>query len=583
MLFDQPTAIDPAKQGVRTACRADERTALPPLIDAASLSPADTERVLTRARARARRARELLQSHIGIEAFMQEYDLSSEEGVLLMCLAEALLRIPDGATQDALVRDKLARGDWSEHLGRSSSVLVNASTWGLILTGRVVTLETDARGPAATLERLTTRLGEKVARIAIARAMALLAQHFVAGVTIEDALARASKTDGQRYSFDCLGEAARCRRDVDFYFNAYRHAIHAIGAWQPSAADVLERPSISVKLSALHPRYDYTKRTRVLAELAPRVLALAQAAREANIAITLDAEEAERQELLLDVFESVYVSSSLRGWEGFGLAVQAYLRCGLAVLEWLETLATRMQRRIPLRLVKGAYWDSEIKRAQQLGLDNYPVFTRKQATDVSYLACARYLLAHSDSFYGQFATHNAYGASYLLEVTAKRDFEFQRLHGMGDALYDALAEEGVSVPCRIYAPVGSHEHLLPYLVRRLLENGANNSFVNQLADARLPVEQLVVDPVATLRETNLAPNPRIPAPVSLYGVEQSRARFVRCRRTRQDRRSAGAGVHKTVARRGYDWRLGRIGFRSPGREPRECKRRDRRSHRSKRR
>jgi RHH-type proline utilization regulon transcriptional repressor/proline dehydrogenase/delta 1-pyrroline-5-carboxylate dehydrogenase len=525
MLFDQPTTIDPAKQGVRTAYRADERTALPPLIDAANLSPAATERALTRARARTRRARELLESHIGIEAFMREYDLSSEEGVLLMCLAEALLRIPDGATQDALVRDKLARGDWSEHLGRSSSVLVNASTWGLILTGRVVTLETDSHGPAATLERLTARLGERVARIAIARAMALLAQHFVAGVTIEDALRRASKTGGQRYSFDCLGEAARCQRDVDFYFDAYRHAIRAIGAWQPSAAGVLERPGISVKLSALHPRYDYTKRTRVLAELTPRVLALAQAAREANIGMTLDAEEAERLGLLLEVFESVYASSSLHGWEGFGLAVQAYLRCGLAELEWMETLAARTQRRIPVRLVKGAYWDSEIKRAQQLGLDNYPVFTRKQATDVSYLACARYLLANPDAFYAQFATHNAYGASYLLEVAAaKRDFEFQRLHGMGDSLYDVLAEEDVSVPCRIYAPVGSHEHLLPYLVRRLLENGANSSFVNQLADARLSVEKLVVDPVAALRETNLVPNPKIPAPVSLYGAERRNSR-----------------------------------------------------------
>src|SRR5581483_10424456 len=530
MLFDRPIAPDPAKGPIRSAHRLDERAALLPLLGSAELSPADSEHVLSAARARATRARELPASESGIEAFMREYDLSSEEGVLLMCLAEALLRIPDSATQEALIRDKLARGDWSEHLGRSHSLFVNASTWGLIISGRLVALDT-ALAPVAlppspapppqggrgleikrgegvlnVLQRLAARLGEKVARVAIGRAMGVLAEHFVTGSTIEDALQRAEREPGVRYSYDCLGEAARCARDVEVYFAAYRHAINTIGAQAHSTGSVVERPGISgsvferpgvsVKLSALHPRYEYAKRERVLAELTPRVLALAQAARAANVGITLDAEEAERLELSLDIFEAVYRHPSMRGWEEVGLAVQAYQRRAAAVLEWLASLARVEQRRVPLRLVKGAYWDSEIKRAQQLGLDDYP----------------------------EFATHNAYTVSYLLAVAGDAPFEFQRLHGMGGALYQTLAEEGVAAPCRVYAPVGSHETLLPYLVRRLLENGANTSFVNQLADARVPVERLVVDPVAAIKAVDATPHPRIPAPPYIYGAERRNSR-----------------------------------------------------------
>lgn len=517
MLFDHPIVLDKAREAVRAAYRQDERAALLPLLDIARLPSRQQELVLAHARRRAARARELLENESGVEAFMAEYDLSSEEGVLLMCLAEALLRIPDAVTQEALIRDKLARGDWSEHLGKSHSLLVNASTWGLILSGRVVTLDT----VNAPLQQFVARVGEAVARVAIGRAMSLLAEHFVAGATIDDALRRAAQTPGLRYSFDCLGEAARCARDVEFYFDAYRHAIHAVGAQSAEAKSVFDRSGVSVKLSALHARYEYAKRERVLAELTPRVLALAQDARDANIAITLDAEEAERLDLSLDIFVSVYRDRSLHGWEGLGLAVQAYQRRALPVLEWLHGLAAGARRRIAVRLVKGAYWDSEIKRAQQLGIDDYPVYTRKYATDASYLACARYLLAHTDAFYAQFATHNAYTASYVLALAgADTDLEFQRLHGMGDGLYRALAEEGVAVPCRRYAPVGSHEVLLPYLVRRLLENGANTSFVNRLADGKLPIEQLVVDPVAAIEAAGAAPHPRIPSPIYIYGPER---------------------------------------------------------------
>jgi RHH-type proline utilization regulon transcriptional repressor/proline dehydrogenase/delta 1-pyrroline-5-carboxylate dehydrogenase len=534
MLFDRPNEPKPERGAIGAAYRLKESAALRPLLEAAELPPSDAERVLADGRGRAARARELLESHGGVEAFMREYDLSSGEGVLLMCLAEALLRIPDSATQEALIRDKLARGDWSEHLGHSPSLLVNASTWGLILSGQVVTFDLEAAGEPSreraedylgVLRRFTARVGEAIARVAIARAMGLLAEHFVAGSTIDDALRRAGQQPGLRYSFDCLGEAARCARDVAFYFDAYRHAIRAVGVWAPAAASVHERPGISVKLSALHPRYEYAQRSRVLAELTPRVLALAQAACEADVGITLDAEEAERLDLSLDVFEAVYRAAALQGWEGLGFAVQAYQRRALPVIEWLASLARAQHRRIPVRLVKGAYWDTEIKRAQQLGLDDYPVFTRKHGTDVSYLACARYLLARPDAFYCQFATHDAYTASYVLDAAnGNAAFEFQRLHGMGDALYRALAEEGVAAPCRVYAPVGSHENLLPYLVRRLLENGANTSFVNQLADAQLPVEKLVVDPVAAIKAVDAAPHPHIPAPTYIYGDDRLNSR-----------------------------------------------------------
>ena len=528
MLFETGhTPVPGARDAIRSAYREAEPDVLLPLLEAAQLPDKTLRRVLVRARRLAQRSRELLQRHRGVEAVMQEYDLSSEEGVLLMCLAEALLRIPDAETQEQLIRDKLARGHWDEHLGRSDSLLVNASTWGLMLTGRLVALASgNSHDPRAVLQRLVARAGEKVVRVALAESMDILARYFVMGTTIGQALQRTRDAGGNhRYSYDCLGEAACDAQDVARYFTAYRDAIDEIGAQAAEDAGGFAGPGLSVKLSALHPRYEYGQRGRVLGELIPRVRALVSAARTAGIGITIDAEEADRLELSLDVFEAVYTDQALNGWEHFGLAIQAYQKNAMPALRWLAGLAGAANRRIPLRLVKGAYWDSEIKRAQVGGLDGYPVFTRKSATDVCYLACARYLLEQGDVFYPQFATHNAHTVSYVLELAgAGIGYEFQRLHGMGEPLYQALAEEQDQVPCRVYAPVGSHEELLPYLVRRLLENGANTSFINQLADESLPIEKVITDPLTRLRAVKATPHPRIALPAALYGDQRRNAR-----------------------------------------------------------
>ncbi|MGC1954728.1 MAG: bifunctional proline dehydrogenase/L-glutamate gamma-semialdehyde dehydrogenase PutA [Gammaproteobacteria bacterium] len=517
----------PSRTTIRGAYRADERTALRPLLEAARLPQAQAANVLAEARLLAQKARTRMQSHGGIEELMQHYDLSSEEGVLLMCLAEALLRIPDTATRQQLIRDKLLRGHWDSHLGQGASMLVNASTWGLILTGRIVTLANEEGSKApAVLARMTARAGRKVVELALGEALSLLARHFVFGATIEDALHRSRKSK-ERFSYDCLGEAALSAHDVEIYCNAYRHAIAVIAARHAPRADPLRGPGLSLKLTALHPRFELAQRRRVLAELEPRLLTLVKAARAAGIGVTLDAEEAHQLELTLDLFERVHREPSLAGWDGFGLAVQAYQNRAKPVLEWLAELARVQERRIPVRLVKGAYWDSEIKRAQQLGLDGYPVFTRKSATDVSYLACARYLLEHRDAFYCQFATHNSFAVRYILALAGDPEaIEFQRLHGMGEALYQSLAAEGVASPCRVYAPVGSQAELLPYLVRRLLENGANTSFVNRLADPDTPIDHLVDDPVARLQALDATPHPRIPVPIQLFGPERRNARGV---------------------------------------------------------
>ena len=504
---------------IHGAYRQDEREVLIPLASAARLTPITAHQALSHARHLAQRSRALQYDHGGMEALLREYDLSSSEGVLLMCLAEALLRIPDHVTQQQLIRDKLSRGHWDAHLGHSHSLFVNASTWGLLLTGRLVSLGDDAN-PTTLLGRLVSRTGEHVIRPALTETMNLIARSFVISATMEDALRRAQKGPGPwRYSFDCLGEAARCADDVEQYLQAYHHAIALVQEFIGAEADPINGPGVSVKLSALHPRYEYAKRERVMKELTPRLYQLAVSARDANIGLTLDAEEADRLDLSLAIFEAIYQDNALRGWEGLGLAVQAYQKRALPLLQFLSGLGRRWGRRIPLRLVKGAYWDTEIKRAQERGLDGYPVFTRKQATDISYLACARYLLDHSDIFYPQFATHNAYTVAYVLAASAgRRNFEFQRLHGMGEPLYQALAEQfHPPLPCRVYAPVGSHEALLPYLVRRLLENGANTSFVNQLADDQRPVEALITDPLAQVHLSDYTPHPDIPLPVDLYG------------------------------------------------------------------
>jgi RHH-type proline utilization regulon transcriptional repressor/proline dehydrogenase/delta 1-pyrroline-5-carboxylate dehydrogenase len=471
-----------------------------------------------------RRVRARAADQGAIEAFMRQYDLGSEEGVLLMCVAEALLRIPDPGTADRLIRDKLGEADWKRHVGQSDSVLVNASTWGLMLTGHLVDLADDTkRDVHGAFKRLVGRVGEPVIRLAVRQAMKIMGHQFVMGRTIGEALARGRKGDNAayRYSFDMLGEAALTAADAARYLGAYRMAIGAIGgsgSFNDAAPDkVFAAPSISVKLSALHPRYEHAKHERVLAELVPRVLELAQLAKSHGIGFTIDAEEADRLELSLDVIAAAYADPSLDGWEGYGLAIQAYQKRAPYVIDFFAALARAHGRRIPVRLVKGAYWDSEVKRAQVDGLEGYPVFTRKPNTDVSYLANAARMLDAGDAIYPMFATHNAQTIAAVHRIANGRPFEFQKLHGMGDDLYaEVIPADRLDVPCRVYAPVGSHEDLLPYLVRRLLENGANSSFVNRITDESVAIEDLVQDPVQTVSAFDSIPHPRIPLPRDLY-------------------------------------------------------------------
>lgn len=515
MIQPDPPTADPSRDRVRAALLADETACDLALIEAARLAPDARARVEATASRLVAGVREH-RSRLGdLDAFLGEYRLSTQEGVVLMCLAEALLRIPDPDTADRLIRDKIGSADWAAHLGRSGSAFVNASTWALMLTGRLMRLDE----PEGTLGRLAARAGEPLVREALVRAMRIMGRQYVMGRTIDEALERAREAErrGFRHSFDMLGEAARTADDARRYFDAYAAAIAAIGKAAGGRGPV-EGPGLSVKLSALHPRFEYAQRGRVLRELAPRLLELARLARDAGIGLTVDAEEAERLDLSLDVIRVIVSEPSLAGWEGFGLAVQAYQKRARPLLDWLEELARASRRRLTVRLVKGAYWDTEVKRAQERGLAGYPVFTRKAATDVSYLACARRLLEAPAAFHPQFATHNAHTVAAVLEMAGGRtDWEYQRLHGMGEALYaQVVAKDGLDRPCRTYAPVGSHEDLLPYLVRRLLENGANTSFVNRIADDKVPLAAIVTDPVAALEALPDKPNPRIPPPAELF-------------------------------------------------------------------
>jgi RHH-type proline utilization regulon transcriptional repressor/proline dehydrogenase/delta 1-pyrroline-5-carboxylate dehydrogenase len=531
MIFDKPLpGGDPAWSAIGARYRADETSVVEALLAELALPPDALDRIAERARALVAAVRKKRLGQGGLDAFLHEYALSSQEGVILMCLAEALLRIPDAETADRLIRDKLRLADWEKHLGKSESIFVNASTWALMLTGRVMKLgEFKAKNLTAGFGRMVSRSGEPVIRQAMMQAMRILGGQFVMGRTIEEALerARAEEGIGYRHSYDMLGEAARTARDAERYLEAYEQAIAKIGKAAQGRGPAAS-PGISVKLSALHPRYEFGQRERVLAELTPRLAALARRAREVDIGFTVDAEEADRLGLSLEVFAAVSGDQSLSGWNGLGLAVQSYQKRALPVIDWLATLARRDRRRLMVRLVKGAYWDSEIKRAQERGLDGYPVFTRKAATDVSYLASARRLLEHRDAFYPQFATHNAHTLSAVIEYAGNnREFEFQRLHGMGEALYEeVVGPERLNVPCRIYAPVGSHEDLLPYLVRRLLENGANTSFVNRIVDERAPIAEIVADPGQRMRKLERKPHPRIPLPRALYLPERLNAHGV---------------------------------------------------------
>jgi RHH-type transcriptional regulator, proline utilization regulon repressor / proline dehydrogenase / delta 1-pyrroline-5-carboxylate dehydrogenase len=500
---------------------ADESSLVLKLAAEAELSTKDKAQVVELATGLVKAVRANRQNQGGIDAFMQQFSLSSEEGVVLMCLAEALLRIPDAATADRLIADKLGDRDWSDHVGKSDSLFVNASAWGLMLTGRIVELGRGTRTDAFSyLKRLVTRSGEPIIRTAMKQAMRIMGKQFVLGRTIEEALqiSEPLKASGYRFSYDMLGESAMTQADAEKYFGAYLKAIQAIGATSKSG-DVFAQPSISVKLSALHPRYEEKNKAQCIPQLMDKVLRLAETAKQFNAGLTIDAEEVARLDLSLELFEQLAAAPQLQDWNGLGLAVQAYSRRALPVLEWLAQVATKTKRVLPVRLVKGAYWDTEVKRAQEGGFESFPVFTRKASTDVSYLACAKFMLGRRDVFFPQFATHNAHTVA-AISVMAGGDkrYEFQRLHGMGEALYDGVVGKGTfAQPCRIYAPVGSHEDLLAYLVRRLLENGANTSFVNRLADDEAPIDEIIADPVEAVRGYRSIPHPRIVSPHALFG------------------------------------------------------------------
>ncbi len=522
-------AATPLRAAITAACRRAEPDCLAPLIEQASL-PRGMRDAARETATRLIAALRAKQRGGGVEALVQEYSLSSHEGVALMCLAEALLRIPDDATRDALIRDKIAQGDWKSHLGDARSLFVNAATWGLVVTGRLTGSVNDG-GLGAALTRLIARAGEPVIRRGVDLAMRMMGEQFVTGETIAQALRRSRPLEarGYQYSYDMLGEAAATMADAQRYDRDYRRAIAAIGT-ASAGRGVYRGPGISVKLSALHPRYVRAQAGRVMAELLPRVKALALLARAQDIGFNIDAEEADRLELSLDLFEALALDPELRDWHGLGFVVQAYGKRCPFVIDWIIDLARRADRRIMVRLVKGAYWDAEIKRAQVDGLSDFPVYTRKLHTDVAYIACARKLLAAKAQVFPQFATHNAQTLATIHQLAgpdfAIGDYEFQCLHGMGEPLFDeVVGPSGLDRPCRIYAPVGTHETLLAYLVRRLLENGANSSFVHRIADPDVSVAELVADPVEQLRAMAVvgAKHPLIALPADLYGERRNSA------------------------------------------------------------
>ncbi|MES3153146.1 trifunctional transcriptional regulator/proline dehydrogenase/L-glutamate gamma-semialdehyde dehydrogenase [Sphingomonas faeni] len=497
-----PSAL---RAAITAAYRRDEAEALAPLIAAAMLDPQMSDAVRATARDLVTRLRADHRG-TGVEGLVQEYSLSSQEGVALMCLAEALLRIPDHATRDALIRDKIAGGDWSAHLGGEKSLFVNAATWGLVVTGKLVG-SVDDRGLGAALSRLVARVGEPVIRRGVDLAMRMMGEQFVTGETIKEALKRAREMEskGFGYSYDMLGEAATTAADAARYYADYETAIHAIGK-ASAGRGVYAGPGISIKLSALHPRYVRGQAERVMAELLPAVQRLALLSKRYDIGFNIDAEEADRLELSLDLLESLALDPELTGWNGLGFVVQGYGKRCPFVIDWIVDLARRADRRIMVRLVKGAYWDAEIKRAQVEGLADFPVYTRKLHTDIAYVACARKLLAAPDAVFPQFATHNAQTLATIYRLAgpdfAIGKYEFQCLHGMGEPLYEqVVGKDKLDRPCRIYAPVGTHETLLAYLVRRLLENGANSSFVNRIADPAVSVDEMIADPVEIVSAT----------------------------------------------------------------------------------
>ncbi len=521
-----PDTLSESRARVRAHYAVDEATVLRGLVERIGLSEEDRRKVAEVGAHYVERVRKETSPSM-MEAFLAEYGLSTAEGVGLMCLAEALLRVPDAETIDDLIHDKIEPSDWGAHLGKSSSSMVNASTWALMLTGKV--LDNDPKGPVRALRGLVRRMGEPVVRTAVGQSMKVLGRQFVLGQTIEEGMkqARELEKQGYTYSYDMLGEAARTDADALRYHQAYARAIAAIA--KQARGDVRSSPGISVKLSALHPRYETTHRDTVMAELVPRALELAKQAAKANIGFNIDAEEQDRLDLSLDVIEALLSDPGLAGWDGFGIVVQAYGRRAAPVIETLYDLAERLDRKIMVRLVKGAYWDTEIKLAQEMGVATFPVFTRKVNTDVSYMACAQLLLERRDRIYPQFATHNAHTCAAVVAMAGddKDSYEFQRLHGMGESLHH-IVKQTEGTRCRIYAPVGAHRDLLAYLVRRLLENGANSSFVNQVVDDSIPPSEVSKDPVAEMQRLGDAiASPLIRQPGELFAPERKNSRGYR--------------------------------------------------------
>ncbi len=528
----QPQSV--SRAAITAAWRRAETDAVPMLLEQARLPQPVAEKThqLAWSLAEKLRNQKTTSGRAGmVQSLLQEFSLSSQEGVALMCLAEALLRIPDKATRDALIRDKISNGNWQSHIGRSPSLFVNAATWGLLFTGRLVSTHNEA-SLSRSLNRIIGKSGEPLIRKGVDMAMRLMGEQFVTGETIAEALANARKLEekGFRYSYDMLGEAALTAADAQAYMVSYQQAIHAIGK-ASNGRGIYEGPGISIKLSALHPRYSRAQYDRVMEELYPRLKSLTLLARQYDIGINIDAEEADRLEISLDLLEKLCFEPELAGWNGIGFVIQAYQKRCPFVIDYLIDLATRSRRRLMIRLVKGAYWDSEIKRAQMEGLEGYPVYTRKVYTDISYLACAKKLLAVPNLIYPQFATHNAHTLAAIYNLAGQNyypgQYEFQCLHGMGEPLYEQvvgkISDGKLNRPCRIYAPVGTHETLLAYLVRRLLENGANTSFVNRIADNTLSLDDLVADPVSAVEQLAAQegrvglPHPKIPLPQDLYG------------------------------------------------------------------
>lgn len=509
--------FQPLNKSMNETYRMSEETLIPKILESIDLSVEERHRIKQRAIGLIEAVQQQKLKAISVENFLQTYDLGSQEGLALMCLAEAYLRVPDKLNQSTLIRDKVGSVEWSENLCKTNSFVMNLATFGLAATDNLMTWGLDKDGFMGALSSVSRKLSDPVIRQAMNQAMKLMGQQFVLGETIEEALkqAKAAERKGYRHSYDMLGEGAKTKEDAQRYFESYAHSIACLSSVEKNLG-IEARPSISVKLSALHPRYELLHKDRVMAELYPLVHDLCIKAKTSGIALTIDAEESDRLEISLEILEKLCQSKDLSDWQGLGLAVQAYQKRALHVIDWLSDTAKKYHRRFCVRLVKGAYWDTEIKKTQELGLQDYPVFTRKEHSDLNYLSCAQKLFSDPTGIYPQFATHNAFTVATILELSQKhhRHFEFQRLHGMGESLYEQVVTP--EIPCRIYAPVGQHRDLLAYLVRRLLENGANNSFVNQIHDKTIPAENLAKDPITQIAENQSTGSPyrhpQIPLP-----------------------------------------------------------------------